>query len=437
MPSMIRVTCMSLLALAASTAAAQQLPELPAAEPEGARRAARRPHRLLGRLLEPRREGAQDLGRARAVRQALAHRRQRGDEAHREPRLHVRRQDGAGRHATRSTRSPARRAGRSSSTATPTAQGNDGYDQKKDVARVTVKPEAIPAARAPDVPVLRHDRRRDAPRPRVGEARASRCRSRSTPRPGDGQHRQGRCTTRGGRTASSARYLLDNGGDLDKALALIDTRSRSRRPGGTTGCARRSSPSRAARPTRSRRASRRSSSARATEIFEGFFKAEVDEGDRATGRRSKVAEQETRLASLFDGLRRGRRARRSSTGDSADRSAIARRAVERARARPLSADVLRALEAQNARLRTERRRARRNLAALARGAAAVVTGQQVGLFLGPLYTSTRRRRRSAWRARSRSETGAPVVPRVLAADRGPRPGRDRELPRSRAASASR
>ncbi|MBX3158137.1 MAG: bacillithiol biosynthesis cysteine-adding enzyme BshC [Deltaproteobacteria bacterium] len=60
------------------------------------------------------------------------------------------------------------------------------------------------------------------------------------------------------------------------------------------------------------------------------------------------------------------------------------RTVERAQ-RPLAPEVHRALVAQHAALAPSPAR-EAHLAALASGAAAVVTGQQVGLFLGPLYT---------------------------------------------------
>jgi bacillithiol biosynthesis cysteine-adding enzyme BshC len=85
-----------------------------------------------------------------------------------------------------------------------------------------------------------------------------------------------------------------------------------------------------------------------------------------------------------------------------------RRAVLRA-ARPLATRVFVALDAQNARLATSRAR-EGNLDALRRGAAAVVTGQQVGLFLGPLFTVYKAA--SAIRAAKAlaEESGRPVVP---------------------------
>ncbi len=83
-------------------------------------------------------------------------------------------------------------------------------------------------------------------------------------------------------------------------------------------------------------------------------------------------------------------------------------AVERA-VRPIESSVADAIEAQNARLAPSRARDH-HLASLRRGAAAVVTGQQVGLFLGPLYTIYKAASAVRVAKALGAETGAPVVP---------------------------
>jgi bacillithiol synthase len=86
----------------------------------------------------------------------------------------------------------------------------------------------------------------------------------------------------------------------------------------------------------------------------------------------------------------------------------ARDLVARAR-RPVAPEVHAALVAQNAALAASPARDA-HLGALARGAAAVVTGQQVGLFLGPLYTIYKAASAVAVARALAAASGAPVVP---------------------------
>jgi bacillithiol synthase len=85
-----------------------------------------------------------------------------------------------------------------------------------------------------------------------------------------------------------------------------------------------------------------------------------------------------------------------------------RHAVERA-ARPLAPGVADALETQNAALVPSPARAA-HLSALRAGAAAVVTGQQVGLFLGPLFTVYKAASAVRVARALAAESGRPVVP---------------------------
>lgn len=85
-----------------------------------------------------------------------------------------------------------------------------------------------------------------------------------------------------------------------------------------------------------------------------------------------------------------------------------RRAVARA-ARPLAPAVADVVAAQNARLAPSPARDA-HLATLRAGAAAVVTGQQVGLFLGPLLTVYKAASAIRLARALGEETGTPVVP---------------------------
>jgi bacillithiol synthase len=90
-------------------------------------------------------------------------------------------------------------------------------------------------------------------------------------------------------------------------------------------------------------------------------------------------------------------------------SETARRAAVDAAVRPLASEVARVLFAQNARYAPSPARDA-NLQALRDGAAAVVTGQQVGLLLGPLFTIYKAATAIVAARALAAESGKPVVP---------------------------
>lgn len=84
-------------------------------------------------------------------------------------------------------------------------------------------------------------------------------------------------------------------------------------------------------------------------------------------------------------------------------------AVRAGAERPIDAAILSALRKQNQRYAPSPAR-ERNLDALGRGAAAVLTGQQVGLFLGPLFTIYKAATAIRFAEFLSEESGHPVVP---------------------------
>lgn len=114
------------------------------------------------------------------------------------------------------------------------------------------------------------------------------------------------------------------------------------------------------------------------------------------------------MAGLFEAYLSGATSTRAFFAGSVSRREDRARAVERAR-RPLSPRVLAVLRAQNAQLGPSAARASA-LSALERGACAVVTGQQVGLFLGPLFTLYKAATAIALARQLEAESGRPAVP---------------------------
>jgi bacillithiol biosynthesis cysteine-adding enzyme BshC len=90
--------------------------------------------------------------------------------------------------------------------------------------------------------------------------------------------------------------------------------------------------------------------------------------------------------------------------------AARRAAVRRAAARRVASGVVAALHEQNGDLPPSAARARHLEALATPGTAAVVTGQQVGLFLGPLYTVYKAAAAVVTARALAAETGVPCVP---------------------------
>jgi bacillithiol biosynthesis cysteine-adding enzyme BshC len=110
--------------------------------------------------------------------------------------------------------------------------------------------------------------------------------------------------------------------------------------------------------------------------------------------------------SIFDAYIEGR-ASAFFAGHYADREDRLR-SIERA-SRPVSEPVLQALVRQNAQFAASPARTR-HIEALRGGALCVVTGQQAGLFLGPLFTLYKAATAVAAARALENETGRPVVP---------------------------
>src|SRR3954470_17420292 len=108
-----------------------------------------------------------------------------------------------------------------------------------------------------------------------------------------------------------------------------------------------------------------------------------------------LASEPRATALLFDGFRR-REAWRAE--------------VQARRNQPMAPEVLSALATQQRALPPSDRRGRNVELLSQRGTVAVVTGQQVGLFLGPLYTFYKAATAIVWARALEAETGARCVP---------------------------
>ena len=165
------------------------------------------------------------------------------------------------------------------------AWGNDGFDAAKDVARVTIKPQPIRGRER--MTFFFSDTTDASTRLDLNGRSSHRDPDRGRHQgPGAGEHRQGARTTRGDRTSPRRATCSTAAATWTKRSAYATSRSRSRQRGGTTGCARKSWPRRAARRMPPPPHEQTLQLGTGDRVFEGFFKADVDQGARRLEKKS-------------------------------------------------------------------------------------------------------------------------------------------------------